>query len=539
MAIRGSLQEASLPDVLQLLSLGRKTGCLSISYKTSFGYIYFDKGRICYASIVNRRDRLGDILVKNGLVTPEQLQSAIDAQVHHRDVRLGELLVAQGAITRAQLDEQVRIQIEEAVYFLFTWTEGAFNFEADARPEAQDVIVSINPESLLLEGARRMDEWTLIEKKIPTFDIIFEIDRLRLDKLEATIEADQQRVLELVDGQRDVIRIVEDSGLGEFEVGKALYGLLTAGLIQRLGRSRPSGPVINDARVEEHRNLGTAFYKTAMYDEAIREFRRLLELRDSDFSAKLHIGLAFIRLGRWAEADTALQDASGAAGGRFLAHHNRAYVLERLGRYDEARALLEESLRRGGSREPKVHLSMAIVALREGDVPAAEAALNAARPLWGTKPPSPGWFHFAALVAAIGGDLQRAVSILEEGTASHPRSAPLLNLLAVVHERRGDIESALSVIDLGIAEKPSLPQLHKNCGDCLYREGAYDDALAAYRRAVAADDALGDDVYLRMGNILFRKQARDEAIKLWERALELEPGNAIVRTNLESAKQLS
>ena len=59
MAIRGSLKEASLPDVLQLLAMGKKTGCLSVTYKNSFGYIYFDKGRICYASIVNRRDRLG------------------------------------------------------------------------------------------------------------------------------------------------------------------------------------------------------------------------------------------------------------------------------------------------------------------------------------------------------------------------------------------------------------------------------------------------------------------------------------------------
>ena len=62
MAIRGSLKEASLPDVLQLLSMGKKTGCLSVTHRSNFGYIYFDKGRICYASLVNRRDRLGERL---------------------------------------------------------------------------------------------------------------------------------------------------------------------------------------------------------------------------------------------------------------------------------------------------------------------------------------------------------------------------------------------------------------------------------------------------------------------------------------------
>ena len=101
MAIKGSLKEASLPDVLQLLVDGEEDAAVSrVTHRNNFGYIYFDKGRICYASIVNRRDRLGDILVKAGSITQAQLDAAIAAQAAHRDKRLGELLVAQGAITR-------------------------------------------------------------------------------------------------------------------------------------------------------------------------------------------------------------------------------------------------------------------------------------------------------------------------------------------------------------------------------------------------------------------------------------------------------
>src|SRR3954470_1849557 len=103
MAIKGSLREASLPDVLQLLSMGKKTGCLSVTHRNSFGYIYFNKGRICYASIVNRRDRLGDMLVKTGAITQEQLEAAIGLQDRRRDKRLGELLVEQEALTLDQL----------------------------------------------------------------------------------------------------------------------------------------------------------------------------------------------------------------------------------------------------------------------------------------------------------------------------------------------------------------------------------------------------------------------------------------------------
>ena len=76
MAIRGNLREASLPDVLQLLAMGKKTGCLSIAQKQSFGNIYFNKGRIAFASVVNRRDRLGDVLVKHGLLTETGIRTS-------------------------------------------------------------------------------------------------------------------------------------------------------------------------------------------------------------------------------------------------------------------------------------------------------------------------------------------------------------------------------------------------------------------------------------------------------------------------------
>src|SRR5438034_9030566 len=261
MAIKGSLREASLPDVLQLLSMGKKTGCLSVTHRNNFGYIYFDKGKISYASIVNRRDRIGDMLVKGELITHEQLQAAIDAQGKHRDKRIGDLLIELGSITREELHGHVRTQIEEAVYLLFTWNEGTFNFEADVHPERQDILVAINPESLLLEGARRVDEWSLIEKKIPTFDMVFVVDKDRLAISEAELTDTQQRILPLLDASRDVNQVIEDSGLGEFEIGKALYGLITAGFVHRAGRTAsPADAQMTDARVEEHRNLGIAFY---------------------------------------------------------------------------------------------------------------------------------------------------------------------------------------------------------------------------------------------------------------------------------------
>jgi tetratricopeptide (TPR) repeat protein len=537
MAIRGSLREASLPDVLQLLALGKKTGCLSIAHKSNFGSIYFTHGKICYASIVNRRDRLGDIMVKNGVITQEQLDRAIEAQRTHRDTRVGELLVAQGSIRREQLEQQVRLQIEQAVYALFTWSEGTFNFEPDARPESQDITVSMNPESLLLEGARRVDEWGQIAKKVPSFDIIFEIDHRKLRASGVALEDDQRRVLELIDGRRDVAHIIEDAGLGEFEVGKALFGLVTAGFAHRVGTSKGAKKAVPEARVDEHRNLGVAFYKTGMLDEAAREFRRVLEIRDGDTGAQAYIALIQLRRKEWADAAKTLESLTAQAGAAAAAFHNLAYAHERLGRHAEARLALQEATRRGAGNDPRVQISIGVVALRTGELNVADTAFTAARPMWGASVPAAVWFHYASLAAALRGDLARAAALLNEGVAAHPRSAVLYNDLALVCERRGDTDGAIAAIEQGLAEDPKLAQLHKNHGDCLYREGRYDEALEAYQRAVKADPLLGGDVYLRTGNIHLRRQERELAIRCWERALELDPDNAIVRQNLANVRQ--
>jgi tetratricopeptide (TPR) repeat protein len=536
MAIKGSLKEASLPDVLQLLAMGKKTGCLSVTHRSNFGYIYFDKGRISYASIVNRRDRLGDILVKSGLLSQEALTEAVKAQDKVRDKRLGDILVSRNLISREDLHRQIRIQIEEAVYFLFTWTQGTFNFEADIRPEEQDFLVSINPESLLLEGARRVDEWSLIEKKIPSFDIVFDIDRARLAESGVALTELQELLVGLIDGSRDVSALVDESGLGEFEIGKALYGLATAGLLHRVGKSKPVEAVVSDARIEEHRNLGVAFYKTGMLDEAMREFRRVVELRPGDPGGCFYIGLVSMRQGKWPEAAAALEEAARQPGAKAAVYHNLAYALERLERYDESQRALAEATRRGASTDARVQTSIGVLALRRGEILQADATLSAARPMWGKKVPPAAWFHYAALAAALSGDIERAIALLSEGITAHPHSAPLLNNLAAAHERRGNTQEAAMCAERGAHEDPSIAQLHKNVGDGLYRSGQYDEALEAYQRAVKVNPALGPDVHLKLGNIRFRRQDRAEAIASWERALALDPGNAIIKSNLAAAR---
>ena len=538
MAIRGSLKEASLPDVLQLLAMGKKSGCLSVAYRTNFGYIYFDKGRISYASVVNRRDRLGDLLVKNGLITQAQLDASITLQERRRDKRLGELLVEQRALTVEQLHVAISVQIQEAVYFLFTWSQGTFNFEPDVAPEDADYLVSINPESLLLEGARRVDEWGLIEKKIPTMDIVFELDRTKVTTTELDPTDAQRAILPFINGVSDVQAIVDASGLVEFEVGKALYGLFMAGFIHRVGKSIAATPSLPEGRIEEHRNLGIAFYKTGMLDEALREFRRVLELRSQDPMARFHLGLVYSRQHKWDDALAAFTAAASVPGAKAPVFHNLAYVLEQMQRYADAKRALEEAVRRGGGTDPRVHTSLGVVALLAGDLASAETSLASARKWFGDRTPTPAWYHYTALAAALVGDVRRASSLLQEGTAAYPRSAVLHNNLAAVLERMRHYDEARVAAEHGVQEDAALPQLHKNLGDLHYRAARYDEAIESYQRATKMSPELGGDVYLKLGNIRLRRNERDEAVRCWERALELDPQNAIVRTNLGAVRQV-
>jgi len=537
MAIRGNLSEASLADVLQLLALGQKSGCLSIARDGSFGTVHFDRGRIAHAAIINRRDRLGDRLVRSGALAADALARAVADATPHDDRELAAVLLAHRVVEPGVLLVHYRAQVEEAVYHLFSWSTGTFTFEPDATLADGEPLLSISADSLLLEGARRVDEWTQIEKKVSSLDLIFEADTKRLAQADVNLSAVQQRIIPLLDGGHDVHAVVERSGIDEFEVGKALFGLITAGFAQRVGRSAARRQPPPESRIAEHRNLGVAFYRTGLYDEAQREFRRVLELRDADGAARFHLGLVHLRRSEWEEAVEALRRTASAPDAPPAVFHNLAFALEKLGRLDDAREALADAVSRTPTPDPRIAVSEAMLALQRGDVSIADDRLAAARSAWGARQPSAAWYHAAGLAAALAGDASRATAVLEEGLTVHPHAAVLHNNLAVVHERRGAYELAARTLEHALLEDANCAHLHKNLGDYLYRAQRYDEAFDAFTRVVRLTADHGADVYLKLGNIHYRRGVMEHARTAWERALEIDPENRIVRANLEALRR--
>jgi tetratricopeptide (TPR) repeat protein len=532
MAIKGSLKEASLADVCQLLSLGFKTGCLSVADNARFGQIFFEKGRITYARIVNRRDRLGDLLVRDGVLAQSQLEEVLKEQSREPDRRVGELLVEHGYISRSDLTRYVRLQIEEAIYHLFTWSRGNFYFEVDERPQA-DILVSINPESLMLEAARRVDEWSLIEKKIPSLDLLFEVERDRIKSAGVALTQEQEQLIGYFDGTRSVQEVVDETGLTEFNVGKALFGLIQAGFAHRVGQ-RADEPVRGrEAEVAERHNLGVAFFRTGMLADATREFDRVLQLEASHAGARFHLALIALRDKRLRDGIRQLRVLIDETGPNHAAFINMAVALRALGRADDAMLVLDEA-ENTAPGHPMTALARGVTLLHAHNFLHARLALDEyRRRLPDGTLPSVEYYYHASLAHALSGTLPAADETIREGLEHYPDAAPLLLMSALLQEFRGDLDGADRSYRRAIEEEGSMAHAHKGLGDVSYRRGSHDEALQEFQRAVEIDPDLSDDVYAKIGNLQYKKRNIEAAVESWKRALALNPENDIVRSNLE------
>jgi hypothetical protein len=234
-AIEGPLRELGIHDVFQLLDLSRKTGTLAVSsvLRDNDGTVLFETGRVVGATIKSNPHRMGDMLLRSGKVTEGDIARARATQLESGEVRrLGEILLAMGAITPKELERQVRLQIEAVVFELLSWGEGFFRFEEGPVTEGAAVKIEISIESLLMEGARRIDEWSHIADRVPSLAAVPHLSPLQgehaawLDLLPGEWE-----VLTMIDGERDLRAIAALLARSEFDIAKVVYGLVCTGVV--------------------------------------------------------------------------------------------------------------------------------------------------------------------------------------------------------------------------------------------------------------------------------------------------------------------
>jgi hypothetical protein len=291
MALEGPLKEFHIQDVFQLLDLGQKSGVLRVTseLRQTEASVAFDRGHVVAARLGKNPQRFGARLVRMSKISAKDLDRALAMQEKGDPRRLGDILVSIGAIARREVDRQLKAQIEETILDLLGWKEGHFRFEEGATFDGLvESPVRIAAEGLLMESARRLDEWSRIEATVPHLRVVPKLPAHegtasgRLDLAPAEWE-----VLAAVDGERDLHALADTLGKSEFDVARTVFNLAAAGVIVLDDTRRGDNggdPALSLAPARaalgkgEYETAAAALQEVLRHDPLMPEARRLFGL---------------------------------------------------------------------------------------------------------------------------------------------------------------------------------------------------------------------------------------------------------------------
>jgi hypothetical protein len=276
MALEGTIKDFGLPDIFQLIGLQRKTGTLTLTNEKETVTVAFENGMVVSADSDSKRleDRLGNVLVKQGKISRERLDEALGTQKQTLQ-RLGHILATGDFITGKDLKDALQVQVAQIVFKVFRWRDGHYSFApAEGVDYDRENFVPMSADFILMEGIRMVDEWPIIEKKIPSFDMVFRaaVDSGMIevgaggseDPLPGLAEPrrgpasstskirltpDEERIFRRVDGTRTVQAIIDATGMGEFEVCRTLYDFLNRNIIVHAGKTQARAAVAEEESI--------------------------------------------------------------------------------------------------------------------------------------------------------------------------------------------------------------------------------------------------------------------------------------------------
>lgn len=237
MSLTGNLHSMDFPELLQWLARSQKTGTLLIANVRVQKQVFFRQGRIIAAASSERTEYLGHFLVSHGFLDEFTLAKAIEIQEGNR-MLLGKILTTIGAIGQVELEQMLRLKAEESIYDIFTWTEADFQFVDDELPPFEMVPISIDVQTLVLRGAKRLDDWTRIRESIPSkLCVAVAIGNL----VAAEGDPGAEKILQLVNDDRTVEEIGLETHSSEFHVCRVLWEQIRLSHL-KVVRPRSVGP---------------------------------------------------------------------------------------------------------------------------------------------------------------------------------------------------------------------------------------------------------------------------------------------------------
>jgi hypothetical protein len=228
--LEGSLASFKLPEVLTFLQTTRKSGRLALECEGRAAQVFLSAGSVIFAGSNQEELRLGAILLRQKRIAREQ-RDRIDALMRQDGGRFGDLAVQQGVMTEAQLQDFLKVQVSEILYDAFLWSGGTFIFVDELQLPAHAVTITVDLANLIMEGARRIEEWEQCARLLPDKHAVFRVvSRPSEDKV--TLTVDEWRILFLINGRRTLEELTQDADDEPLQVYRVVYGLLANKLIE-------------------------------------------------------------------------------------------------------------------------------------------------------------------------------------------------------------------------------------------------------------------------------------------------------------------
>ncbi|MBM3791955.1 MAG: DUF4388 domain-containing protein [Acidobacteria bacterium] len=273
MSLSGNLKTMDLAEVLQWVTLGRKTGTLTFIRDKVKNHIFFKQGKIISSRSNDPTKQLGHFLLFQGKITEPQLKHALETQLQTR-VHLGKILVQHGAAIREDIERALRGRTEEVIYDLFLWDEGMFHFTANSFNLDELILIDVDVNGVIFEGVRRKDEWARIRKVFPSNNVVLSI-RPDCDLRSFSLTTLQKKLLFLVNQAKPISQIRLELHGSDFLVNFELYQLYEQGVIEVKEVRDPPAAAVDPKRLFAQ---GQELMREQKYTEAVAVFQEVLRL---------------------------------------------------------------------------------------------------------------------------------------------------------------------------------------------------------------------------------------------------------------------
>ncbi|MEP7356029.1 MAG: DUF4388 domain-containing protein [Anaerolineales bacterium] len=238
MALKGNLRDFSTTQLLNLINLAKKTGTLVIDGPGQ-AQLAFRNGKLIYAQLGQEEGSLTHILHKAGKLSDEQARVLRERAASSSDKELGLLLINAGYVSQTDILLSIRAHVLDIVYRLITWAEGVFQFNQNVVPGDDKIMVPIELENVIIEGARRTRELERLEEELPSLDMALKFsEHPNVNIRNMKLSAEEWRVVSIINPKNTMRAIGKANNLSDIELRRIIYSLLQAGLVEVI---RPEG----------------------------------------------------------------------------------------------------------------------------------------------------------------------------------------------------------------------------------------------------------------------------------------------------------